>query len=564
MSVSVKSCYIRILEGTPTNVYLPDNIPIFVGRSPETGITDTKCSRQQVRLCANYAEAIVTVQQIGPHACGFNGFKTQNGVKFVARHNDRLELLYGKHVFEIEFNPPPSVTNFASRKRLFESETEETEGKTKMLKLNRCSDNHSEESENDREEEERSLSLNDVYTNQKTFSTGSSTSSEQSTESSNTSAKWDSVDNGKLLIYTAQSVQNQAKVAAYDMDGTLIKTKSGLVFPKDCNDWQLLYPDVPGKLKQLHTNEYKIVIFTNQAGLSTGKFKISDFKGKIEKVVQKIGVPIQVFIAVGRSIYRKPTIGMWELLEKEKNGGITIDKAKSFYVGDAAGRPKNWTSGKKKDHSSVDRLMALNVDVKFETPEEHFLKRKTAPYELPKFNPKNLLQTDICKPADVELTLKQQEMILMVGSPASGKSHFTKNHLKEYGYVNRDTLGSWQKCIAAVEQYLNQRKSVVIDNTNPDRNSRERYVKIAKKCKVPVRCFVMTTSLEHAKHNNKFRELTDPRHTPINEIIIHSYMKTYEPPTLEEGFKEIVEINFVPSFRNEQDRRLYEMYLLEN
>jgi len=84
------------------------------------------------------------------------------------------------------------------------------------------------------------------------------------------------------------------QVAAYDMDGTLIKTKSGLVFPKDCNDWQLLYPDVPGKLKQLHLKGYKIVIFTNQAGLSTGKFKISDFKRKIENVVQKIGVPIQV------------------------------------------------------------------------------------------------------------------------------------------------------------------------------------------------------------------------------------------------------------------------------
>jgi len=91
----------------------------------------------------------------------------------------------------------------------------------------------------------------------------------------------------------------------------------------------------------------------------------------------------------------------------------------------------------------------------------------------------------------------------MVGSPGSGKSHFTKNHLKEYGYVNRDTLGSWQKCIAAVQQYLNERKSVVIDNTNPDKVSRERYMEVAKKCNVPVRCFVMTTSLEHAKHNNK-------------------------------------------------------------
>ncbi|KAM0728010.1 Bifunctional polynucleotide phosphatase/kinase [Formica fusca] len=560
MSAAVKSCYIRKLEKSPSNVYLPDQTPIFVGRSPETDITDTKCSRRQVRLCANYAEAIVTVQQVGEHACGFNGFKTQKDVRFVARHNDRLELLYGKYAYEIEFNPPPRAKNFVLKKRSYELETDDTENRTKMLKLNNYSD---EELRNDREEEEKSTS-NDVCFNQKAFTAGSSTLSEKSNNDSSASAKWDSIDNGNLLIYTPPFVQHRSKIAAYDMDGTLIKTKSGLVFPKDCNDWQLLYPDVPGKLKQLHTNGYKIIIFTNQAGLSTGKFKISDFKLKIENIVRKMNVPIQVFIAVGKSIYRKPRIGMWELLEKE-NGNITIDKANSFYVGDAAGRPKNWAPGKKKDHSSADRLMALNLGIKFETPEEHFLKHKTPPYELPKFNPKNFSQTDdLYKPVNAKLTLQQQEMILMVGSPGSGKSHFVKNYLKEYEHVNRDTLGSWQKCIAAVEQYLNQGKSVVIDNTNPDPASRRRYTEISKKRNVPIRCFIMTTSIEHAKHNNKFRELTDPSHIPVNEIIINSYMKNYVPPTLEEGFKEIVEINFIPSFRNEQDRKLYEMYLLEN
>lgn len=94
-----------------------------------------------------------------------------------------------------------------------------------------------------------------------------------------------------------------------------------------------------------------------------------------------------------------------------KNGNITIDKANSFYVGDAAGRPKNWVPGKKKDHSSADRLMALNVGIKFETPEEHFLKHKTPPYELPKFNSKNLSQNnDVCKPANAKLMLQQQEV----------------------------------------------------------------------------------------------------------------------------------------------------------
>lgn len=94
-----------------------------------------------------------------------------------------------------------------------------------------------------------------------------------------------------------------------------------------------------------------------------------------------------------------------------QNENITIDKANSFYVGDAAGRPKNWAPGKKKDHSSADRLMALNVGIKFETPEEHFLKHKAPPYELPKFNSKNLSQNDdVCKPANAKLMLQQQEV----------------------------------------------------------------------------------------------------------------------------------------------------------
>lgn len=86
----------------------------------------------------------------------------------------------------------------------------------------------------------------------------------------------------------------------------------------------------------------------------------------------RLSVPVQVLVATGYSLFRKPRVGMWRILE-ENNGGIQIVKSKCIYVGDAAGRPENKMIKRKKDHSLADRLFAINVGLKFYTPEEHFL-----------------------------------------------------------------------------------------------------------------------------------------------------------------------------------------------
>lgn len=72
----------------------------------------------------------------------------------------------------------------------------------------------------------------------------------------------------------------------------------------------------------------------------------------------------------------------------------------------------------------------------------------------------------------------------------------------------------------------------------------------------------MTTSFKHAEHNIAFRELTDTKHSKISKIVLNSYKKNYEEPSIEEGFTEIVRVNFVPTFKDERDKCLYEMYLL--
>ena len=122
------------------------------------------------------------------------------------------------------------------------------------------------------------------------------------------------------------------------------------MFPVDHNDWKFLYSEVPGNLKSLHNDGYKIVFITNQAGISKGKVKVEDYRTKAERIQQKLGVPLQLFCSTSDAGYfRKPRTGIWDWLEKEGNGGVKVDKVRSFYCGDAAGREAGWMVGKKKD-----------------------------------------------------------------------------------------------------------------------------------------------------------------------------------------------------------------------
>lgn len=372
-------------------------------------------------------------------------------------------------------------------------------------------------------------------------------------------AKWELIDEKELVVYTPANCRHSSLIAAFDLDGTLIKTKSGSRFPRDNDDWELLFSNVKSKLKEKYDENYKLVIFTNQGAMGDDDFKRIDFQRKLENIIKRINLPIHVFIATGHSIYRKPVPGMWFVLTLEKNGGMDVNLEKSFFVGDAAGRPKNWAPKKPKDHSLADRLFAANVGIKFYTPEEFFLGAKSVPYNPPKFEPKSISITDFTVPLTDQL-----EVIIMVGCPASGKSFFCEKFLVPKGYVrvNRDKLGSWQKCVKVMEEALSEQKKVVIDNTNPNRESRKRYIEAAKKFNVRCRCFIMKVDSAHAKHNNRYRELTNSSHIKISDIIINSYFKHFEDPTVDEGFTEIVEVPFVPTFNNEKQEQLYRMFLL--
>ena len=77
----------------------------------------------------------------------------------------------------------------------------------------------------------------------------------------------------------------------------------------------------------------------------------------------QLDIPIFIYTATGENHYRKPSTAMWEHFTKYHNSSVEVDMNESFFVGDAAGRQKNWAPGKKKDFSCADRMFADNIKI---------------------------------------------------------------------------------------------------------------------------------------------------------------------------------------------------------
>lgn len=111
------------------------------------------------------------------------------------------------------------------------------------------------------------------------------------------------------LIYGDCGTTPSTKIASFDMDDTLIKVKSNAKFAQDANDWVYWHETkITDKLKELSSQGYKIVIFTNQNGITLGKTSASAIKTKIENFSADVGVKIHAFIASADDEYRKPSV----------------------------------------------------------------------------------------------------------------------------------------------------------------------------------------------------------------------------------------------------------------
>lgn len=395
-----KRCLLKSVHGTHPHIEISADNDTFVGRTHESQIEDTLVSKKHIKARADFDKKCVIFEILGVNLSTLNGVNLEKDKEYRAFHGDVIEIIPSNYPYEVHF------------------EIEEVKPKPKPLeKLERKRKRSTEDQASANLPLAKSMKWKiDIFLDLKQHTPGT---------------PWESYNDGQLLVYTSPNCKPSEKIAAYDMDGTLIKTLSGKVFPTGIDDWKLAFGTVTTMLKLKYADGFKIVILTNQAGVTSGKTKVPDIKKKIENIIKALGIPVQAFIATGDNCFRKPLTGMWQALCDHKNEDVTVDINQSYFVGDAAGRPGNKAMKTKKDHSLVDRLMAMNLNLEFFTPEEHFLKVKRQNWTKPEFNPKDFLNrtVELTKNPQMKIASVDLELILMVGGPGSGKFNEKKKYL---------------------------------------------------------------------------------------------------------------------------------------
>ena len=304
--------------------------------------------------------------------------------------------------------------------------------------------------------------------------------------------------------------------------------------------------------------QYNICIFTNQMGISKNKTTHNEIQERFDKFIKIIEdacfrlnqiLNIQIFYSTHDDIYRKPMLGMYELMKKILNPSNV-----EYYCGDAAGR--------KGDFSCSDLYFANNCNVKFKTPEEIFhnsqknnnlcskdlksllLYSDDKWYNGIQNNDRNIIEFEDVNVLDNTNIFESQKktLLLLIGSQGSGKSTLSKYIAKTYNFeiINGDTYKTKNKMLTTFKKYQDiNNKGIIIDNTSPTLKSRLSWIDLlTEREKWHIVYIFINIDKLISVHLTKYRQCFTG--VKIPSVAIHSFYKNLEIPTQEECDKLII------------------------
>jgi DNA 3'-phosphatase len=315
---------------------------------------------------------------------------------------------------------------------------------------------------------------------------------------------------------------NGIKVIFADLDHTLITPKGKHVFPKSLDDWKWKNDAVVPKLKEMYAMGYEIVIVSNQK-----KMKGDEVRAKAKMIYDDLSLPF-VFISGHSDLYyRKPQLGLLEVLIeyifKERSN---IDPS-SIFLGDSA----------------ADLYFARNTNIRFVHTDMFFL--GTQHKEFAKIEAKAHPLTEwVSKSASAAPSLSllpalkssSKHLVIMVGSPASGKSYYSLE-LEKKGFVriNKDTMKTDKVAEKAFNAAFKDGRNIVVDNTNPTKEARAKWIAAAKKASYSVTIVWMNFPMPVVEFLDNYRIYKNKNQdTHVPAVAMRVYYKKLEAPTQDE------------------------------
>lgn len=130
----------------------------------------------------------------------------------------------------------------------------------------------------------------------------------------------------------------------------------------------------------------------------------------------------------------------------------------------------------------------------------------------------------------------EKTMVLMIGIQGSGKSTFYHKYLSDdYVRVNLDTLKTRNREEQLVSECFREGKSFAVDNTNPTRADRQRYIPLAQYWGYRIVGYFMESKLQTCIERNDQRSGS----AKIPATAIAATSNKLQLPGFEEGFDEL-------------------------
>lgn len=334
-------------------------------------------------------------------------------------------------------------------------------------------------------------------------------------------------------------------IVIFDLDNTIIKTKSGKTFPKSSDDWVFNYENVVNTINSL--DKTIVGIISNQKGIKSQN-QIEDWQNKMNNILKQIKFNF-IFASFKDDRYRKPMTGSWQYIKDYLKG---MDINKIIYVGDACGRET--------DHNDTDLKFAMNCEFKFNTPEKFFKietnkQQMSITYPELTYYSKNDFKNILSK--ITENFNKDKILITFIGFPSCGKSFLRKlfiNQKNDFKYNNKDDILNKKENINLINKHNENINYIIDDNTNIKLKDRENLSKIYKNhYKIGI---YFDYDIDLANHLNYMRMFWFGEKL-IAKVAYNTLNKHYEKPTNKE-FDLFIKIDkLIPDFSLENNLKYY-------